>query len=111
MIDVNEGFPCLILMGYFKQHSGAEEAVLAKIYGAFKKLCTLGDFSDGGETAQDDKKGHYVQPMDNLPQFSLPIPITMNIQIVIPNDATEEQYDKIFSSIRKFLTSSQQDEK
>lgn len=31
------------------------------------------------------------------------IPITMNIQIAIPSDATAEQYDMIFSSIKKYL--------
>lgn len=96
------------LEGYFKQHTGAEEAVLTKIYGTFRKLCSLADFSDDSVPVDDDKSRHLPIVKHSGSGFSSTIPITMNIQIVIPNDATEEQYDKIFSSIKRFLTPTQQ---
>src|SRR5258706_9299775 len=96
------------LEGYIKQHTGAEASVLAKIYGTIKKLCTLGDFSEETEPSSGGSKGKMFHTGEKQQSLSSPIPITMNIQIVIPNDATEDQYDKIFSSIKKFLMPNQQ---
>ncbi|MBK9925418.1 MAG: DUF5343 domain-containing protein [Anaerolineales bacterium] len=98
------------LEGYFRQHSGADEAVLTKIYGTFKKLCSLADFSDNSSSSEptDAGKKGYTPVVRHQGGSYSPIPITMNIQIVIPNDASEEQYDKIFSSIKKFMTPPQQ---
>ena len=42
-------------------------------------------------------------PLQRPTATSPAIPITMNIQIVIPSDATAEQYDNIFSNIKKYL--------
>ena len=96
------------LIGYFKQHTGAEDSVLKKIYDTFKKLCGLGDFSGEITPALEGSTGKLFHSGGKKQPTVTPIPITMNIQIVIPNDATEEQYDKIFSSIKKFLTPTQQ---
>ena len=88
------------VIGYFKQRTGAEKAVLDKIVTTFTTFCGLADFSTevmpipSGTPPLEEPK----------PNNSTLIPITMNIQIVIPSDATSEQYDKIFSSIKKFLT-------
>ena len=91
------------LNGYIKQHTGAAKTVLDKISGTFRRLCNLAEFN-GEEPEEVDKK----EPKKKIEEKPLGagetlIPITMNIQIVIPSDATEEQYDKIFSSLRKFL--------
>lgn len=85
------------LEGYIKQQTGAEKGVINKVNGTIKRLCSLADFSAASSPAPPQ-----------TPPFSanLPIPITMNIQIVIPSDATAEQYDKIFSSIKKNLLKS-----
>ena len=92
-----------VLDGYIKQHTGATPSVLRKISDTFRKLCSLAEF---GEPSGIDKPAPEKAPMGNAvvatPNASA-IPITMNIQIVIPNDATAEQYDKIFASIKKFL--------
>jgi hypothetical protein len=91
------------LEGYIKQHTGADKSVVDKIYGTIKRLCSLGDFS-----AVSTPSTLSAQPASQPPVSppNLPIPITMNIQIVIPSDATAEQYDKIFSSIKKNLLKS-----
>jgi hypothetical protein len=93
------------LEGYFKQKTGAEKSVLDKIVATFTTLCSLAGFSSD----VDKPKGFDEKPPEqasgqNPGSGSTLLPITMNIQIVIPSDATEEQYDKIFSSIKKFLT-------
>jgi hypothetical protein len=89
------------LEGYIKQHTGAEKAVISKIYGTIKRLCSLSDFSS--ETPSSNPPLPAISPPSAPLQA---IPITMNIQIVIPSDATAEQYDKIFSSIKKNLLKS-----
>ncbi len=89
------------LTGYFKEHTGADDTVVQKITTTFKKLCSLADF-DGLDAIKKDHKDNIR--VSTVPgRNSLPVPITMNIQIAIPPDATAEQYDKIFSSIKKNL--------
>lgn len=93
------------LEGYIKQHTGAEASVITKISGTFRKLCSLADFSDGQDTSQPGLDQN--KPDTKTALLDSTIPITMNIQIVIPSDATAEQYDKIFSSLKKFLMKSE----
>jgi len=87
--------------GYFKQRTGAEKAVLDKIVTTFTTFCSLADFST--ETLPPALATE-LEIEEPKPSTSTLIPITMNIQIVIPSDATSEQYDRIFSSIKRFLT-------
>jgi hypothetical protein len=98
-----QDMPKETLEGYIKQHTGAEKSIVDKIYGTIKRLCSLADFSTvpSSPTASGSATSQPPGPSANLP-----IPITMNIQIVIPSDATAEQYDKIFSSIKKNLLKS-----
>jgi hypothetical protein len=88
------------LEGFIKQHTGADKSVVDKIYGTIKRLCSLANFSI--ESTPGGPSGSTTSNQPGSSDF-LPIPITMNIQIVIPSDATAEQYDKIFSSIKKNL--------
>jgi hypothetical protein len=97
-----------IVTGYFKQRTGAEKAVLEKIVSTFTTLCTLADFSLDTESSNNinpSENKHDLEPKQNAPSATL-VPISMNIQIVIPSDASSDQYDKIFASIKKFLTPS-----
>jgi hypothetical protein len=87
------------LTGYFKQQTGSDDSVITKTLTTFKKLCSLADFD--GIVANAIQNQQIVTQTENNGQ--IPIPITMNIQIAIPADATAEQYDKIFSSIKKNL--------
>ena len=89
------------LQGYIKQQTGADSSVISKIYGTIKKLISHGDFN-GGQIAPKESNSGSGQRKVNAQNMGS-IPITMNIQIVIPSDATPEQYDKIFSSIKKNL--------
>ena len=89
------------ITGYFKQRTGAEKAVLDKIVTTFTTFCSLADFSN--ESAQPSSAAA-SETKEAKSSTSTLLPITMNIQVVIPSDATSEQYDKIFSSIKKFLT-------
>lgn len=91
------------LDGYLKQQTGAEKSVLGKISSTFKRLCSL---SANGGTASVELPSKEEKPLKkDAPDLSdTLIPISMNIQIVIPSDASEEQYDKIFSSLKKFLS-------
>lgn len=89
------------LTGYFREHSGAEQSVLDKIVGTFRTLCSKAAFDGPGNTqthlgGSDDNK-------ENQDHDAGVIPITMNIQIAIPPDATAEQYDLIFTSLKKNL--------
>lgn len=88
------------LEGYIKQQTGADKAVINKIYGTIKRLCSLADFSAVPLISSGTDQG--TAQTTGTSTTSL-VPITMNIQIVIPSDATAEQYDKIFSSIKKNL--------
>lgn len=88
------------LEGYIKQQTGADKAVINKIYGTIKRLCSLADFSAVPPISSGTDQGTAQTTGTSTPPL---IPITMNIQIVIPSDATAEQYDKIFSSIKKNL--------
>ena len=90
-----------IIYGYFKQRTGAEKTVLDKTITTFTTLCNLADFSEETEDLLSSANESLEEPVERQGTI---IPITMNIQIVIPTDATSEQYDKIFSSIKKFLT-------
>ena len=87
------------LEGYIKQQTGADPSVVAKVYGTIKRLFNLADFS------KVSKSRSINTPPASQPQSpsQLPIPITMNIQIVLPYDVSAEQYDKIFTSIKKNL--------
>jgi len=89
------------LRGYFKQKTGAEKDVLDKVVSTFSALCAQADFSPQGEKSAVGAAAPLVGRQPTTQGTILPI--SMNIQIVIPSDASEEQYDKIFSSIRKFL--------
>jgi hypothetical protein len=91
------------LEGYIRQHTGADKAVIDKIYGTIKRLCLLADFSAVSSSTTTSGSATSQPPASST---NLAIPITMNIQIVIPSDATAEQYDKIFSSIKKNLLKS-----
>jgi len=93
-----QDMPKETLEGYLKQHTGADKTVIDKIYGTIKRLCSLADFSTASSST--------TTTGSSISSVNLPIPITMNIQIVIPSDATAEQYDKIFSSIKKNLLKS-----
>jgi len=96
-----QDLPKDVLTGYIKQQTGADKSVLGKMVATFIKLCSLADFSTEPLPTQEAAVNMAGKP---IPVTGTLIPITMNIQIVIPNDATTEQYDRIFSSIKKFLT-------
>ena len=93
------------LKGVFKEKTGGNPSIVDKIVATFKKLCTLGDFSSLGprDRSDTDQTGLAHRQSQRQDSVSSPLPITMNIQIVIPSDATPEQYDAIFSSIKKNL--------
>ena len=90
------------LDGYIKQQTGAKKSVLDKISGTFRRLCSLVDYGAVEEPPIKTETEEEVPKRPPAPTETL-IPITMNIQIVIPSDATAEQYDRIFSGLRKFL--------
>lgn len=54
------------------------------------------------ETEKRDEQREQKKP-PKVSETPPVIPITMNIQIVIPSDATAEKYDEIFSAIKKNL--------
>lgn len=89
------------LDGYIKQQTGAEKDVLKKMSATFRRLCSLASFAEveSPGVARDPAK-HAEQPPSPPEPF---IPISMNIQIILPSDVSEEQYDKIFSSLKRFL--------
>lgn len=91
------------LDGYIKQHTGAEKAVLDKISKTFRSICSLAEFNGEGPEEVDKEESKKKIGEKPFGAAETLVPITMNIQIVIPSDATEGQYDKIFSSLRKFL--------
>jgi len=91
------------LEGYIRQQTGAGQSVLDKISGTFRRLCSLADFTDVQKPPVPRTKGREKAEQQLFTPPESLIPITMNIQIVIPSDATEEQYDRIFSSLKKFL--------
>jgi hypothetical protein len=81
----------------------------------FRALAELADFDSTTPIVLDeDSEVEDQASIDTVPTKQVAVkatptsttlvPLTMNIQIVIPSDATIEQYDKIFSSIKKFLT-------
>lgn len=92
------------LSGYFKQITGEEKRTLERIVATFITICGLADFPSTTENELSERKQQGEEIPNTPPNSSSLIPITMNIQIVIPSDASSEQYDKIFSSIKKFLT-------
>ncbi|NMC85686.1 MAG: DUF5343 domain-containing protein [Anaerolineaceae bacterium] len=89
------------LEGYIKQQTGADQSVLDKTVRTFIKLCSLADFSGGAPSDSEVPVPSAEKPSSARETL---IPISMNIQIIIPSDATDEQYDRIFSSIKRFLT-------
>ena len=96
------------LEGYLKQQTGADGSVVSKIYGTVKKLMSLSDFTHSAmlthEKKQSTSSNHPDSEKSNSNDKNInQIPITMNIQIVIPSDASAETYDKIFASIKKHL--------
>lgn len=92
------------LKGYFKQHTGADDSVVTKLVTTFKHICSKANFNNVSQstTENNDKPKDEGGTLQNEVQHSLPI--TMNIQIVIPSEASAEQYDKIFSSIKKHFS-------
>lgn len=96
------------LEGYIKQQTGADISVVSKIYGTIKKLFLLADFSI--ESKIDRIENEYERTNEQPQKKSFGnketfLPITMNIEIVIPSDATPEKYDQIFAAIKKNLMS------
>jgi hypothetical protein len=89
------------LSGYVRQQTGLDPSVIEKIVATFSRLCSLAEFQ--GDVQPPITPGASSAAKPDSAAETL-IPITMNIQIVVPSDATSEQYDKIFSSIKKFLT-------
>lgn len=96
------------LSGYLKQQTGADDSVILKVYGTIKKLFTLSDFSTSSKDismtqTQSANSSIIANPQPSNQFGSNMLPITMNIEIVIPSDATAEKYDQIFASIKKHL--------
>ncbi len=93
--------PCSLsnddLKGIIKEQTGADPSVVQKMVTTFRKLCSLADFGE----INTDKKTIVKESGGEGEKNRYSIPIAMNIQIVIPADATANQYDKIFSSIKK----------
>ncbi len=83
--------------GFIKEHTGLDQSVIDKVSATFFEFCKLADFSD------DIKKELTAETTQENHKANSTFPIAMNIQIVVPSDATEEQYERIFKSIRKFL--------
>jgi hypothetical protein len=101
------------LRNFFSTHTSVGAAAIAYMVRTFKTLAELADFDTTAPTLPDAVNELDSRPaaagekpkeaVKSPPASAIPIPITMNIQIVIPSDATAEQYDKIFSSIKKHL--------
>lgn len=97
------------LQGYLKQQTGADDSVVQKIYGTIKRLCSLSEFTGLNSTSpqiQNTPNDTTSSTPNQLPNNNFGnnmLPITMNIELVIPSDATPETYDQIFSSIKKHL--------
>lgn len=91
------------LKGYFKQHTGKGDDIVRKLVTTFAHICSKAHFKNATDqsSGEQSQKGPGSGLQNNLQSG---IPITMNIQIVIPNDATPDQYDKIFSSIKKHFS-------
>jgi len=96
------------LKGYFMQHTGAAKSVVTKLVTTFTHICSKADFnsvSDG--KSNQNGKGKNKKNDSESQETSKSIGglnMSMNIQIVIPSDASAEQYDKIFSSIKKHFS-------
>lgn len=96
------------LQGYLKQQTGADDSVILKVYATLKKLFSLSDFSTSNTgtsmtPTQSTNPSFSANPQPSNQLGSNMLPITMNIEIVIPSDATAEKYDQIFTSIKKHL--------
>lgn len=92
------------LKGYFKQHTGKDDSIVKKLVTTFSHICSKANFNhDSNQLTNEPQKNKGAGPKLQS-QLQSGIPITMNIQIVIPNDATPEQYDNIFSSIKKHFS-------
>lgn len=102
------------LRDFFGTHSAVGAKTISYMVNTFKTLAELADFEAAPPAIPDQvDQAEPLTPLPTLtkqtatmapPTNAALIPITMNIQIVIPSDASSEQYDKIFSSIKKFLT-------
>ncbi|MCL4504824.1 MAG: DUF5343 domain-containing protein [Chloroflexi bacterium] len=104
------------LKNFFSTHTDVGAQAIAYMVRTFKALVALADFDAAAgipptaatmDVASQTKvtSENAAEVLTNGKVSERPLlPISMNIQIVIPSDATEEQYDRIFSSIRKFLT-------
>lgn len=91
------------LDGFFKQHTGADKSVISKLYTTFNKLCSMTEFQNDNSKLSFDSRQQEKKNTNKDDFKHNTIPITMNIQIVIPSDATSDQYDKIFTSIKNNL--------
>ncbi|MHB0877652.1 MAG: DUF5343 domain-containing protein [Anaerolineae bacterium] len=103
------------LLDFFRQATKLGESTLSRVLHTFCKLVALADMDAAcpPEATKGTKPDGESEPPPaavaaepkHKPKRSVEplLPISMNIQIVIPSDASEAQYDAIFSSIKRNL--------
>jgi hypothetical protein len=103
------------LRGLIAQVAGADKGIASKIAGTFNSLVKLADFTaradtapgDGDKTDEDEEEGEEEQDTaderrkDKGSRGGLRPEFHYNIQIHLPDNASEETYLSIFNAIRK----------
>lgn len=97
------------LRTFFSVHSGTGKDAVARMVSTFKALCSLADFSaeegEPDEEPQADKRpASRTNRTQNQPEVaSGALPVSINIQLQLPPDATGEIYERFFAAMAKHL--------
>lgn len=98
------------LTNFFKAKTSVADSIVKQMVGTFKALAQYGNFE-----TQEDQATVDPDPAPTAPQSpAVQIPITsggspagmtvnLNVELVVPTDATGEVYDKFFAAMRKHL--------
>jgi hypothetical protein len=97
------------LRTFFSVHSGTGKDAVARMVSTFKALCTLADFTaDVQDADQEDEvekptPGKSTRAQKQLPEAVGGLPVSINIQLQLPPDATGEIYERFFAAMAKHL--------
>lgn len=99
------------LVNFFKAKTSVGDSAIRQMVGTFKALAQFGDFDALQEPADEGSKldtGQGSQPTINLGGLrtghsSAGMTINLNIELVVPTDATGDVYEKFFAAMKKHL--------
>lgn len=107
------------LSNFFRSHTSGGERSNSLMVSTFQELCKLADFRDDSDSVSNevaisvDTHDYQTHSRSGIQQPSehneTSLVINVNIQLVLPDQADSETYDRLFTSLRRHLLNGSHD--